>query len=317
MGNPVRLATARVAAKAKNVKINGAKLKALAAKFAAADSRVPLWPKKMHLETSNRGALLDYLVILDSLNFCFWSKKERWRFVYGRKEYNGYFALSLALKKFFEENPEKGNLDYFAEISFGEFKAILGGGKNLLFLRKRREIVRAVSRALLKLGGAEKFILSAGGKLSVLVPKIADVLPSFNDAVRYRGEKIYFWKRAQILAADIWGAFGGKGIGRFGDPEYLTAFADYKLPQILYFCGVLEYSEKLTRKIEKRKIIPAGSEEETEIRAATVRAVELLAGELRRRGRKINPFQVDWILWDKSQKNKMTLPYHLTKTWFY
>ncbi len=317
MENPVREAVSWVVNRAENVRINRENLKALAAKIAAAKWRVPLWPKKMHLETNNRKALLDYLVILDALNFCFWSKKERWRFAYGKKEYAGYFALSLALKKKFEENPEKGNLDYFAKIPFGEFKAIFGGGKNLFFLKKRWQIARRVSRAVLKRGGSEKFVLSAGGRASVLIPKIAGELFSFGDVVRYRGKKIYFWKRAQILAADIRGAFGGRGAGRFKDPEYFSAFADYRLPQILCFLGVLEYSEKLKKKIEKRTIIPAGSEEEVEIRAAAVLAVELLAKELRGRGRKIHPFQIDWILWDKSRRVRMKTPHHLTKTRFY
>ncbi|MBI5148025.1 MAG: hypothetical protein HZA37_02635 [Parcubacteria group bacterium] len=318
MGNPVRKTAFWVARQAKNAKINREKINALAAKWAAGDLRVPPWPKKMHLETKNKKALLDYLILLDSLNFCFWSKKERWLFIYRGRTYNGYFALSLALKKFFEENPEKGSIDYFPEISFKEFKAILGGGKGLLFLRERWRIARAVSRILLKkYGGVEKFILSVGGRLSVLVPKIAGELFSFNDVVRYRGKKVYLWKRAQITAADIWGAFGGRGIGHFQDLDYLTAFADYKLPQILYFWGILEYSEKLKNKIERRTIIPAGSEEEIEIRAATVAAVELLRKELAQRGKRLYPFQVDWILWDKSQRIKMKSPYHLTKTWFY
>lgn len=41
--------------------------------------------------------------------------------------------------------------------------------------------------------------------------------------------KVKFYKRAQILAADLWSCFEGKTYGEFHDiDEYLTMFADYR-----------------------------------------------------------------------------------------
>jgi hypothetical protein len=39
---------------------------------------------------------------------------------------------------------------------------------------------------------------------------------------------VSFWKRAQILVADIWACFEGKGLGTFHDIDSLTMFADYR-----------------------------------------------------------------------------------------
>jgi hypothetical protein len=39
---------------------------------------------------------------------------------------------------------------------------------------------------------------------------------------------VSFYKRAQILIADIWGCFEGKGLGFFEDIDHLTMFADYR-----------------------------------------------------------------------------------------
>jgi YHS domain-containing protein len=114
MINKARKTTFRIAKLSKEVGINKEKIAEIAKKWVGQDLSVPDWPKDMHLETDNPEEMLDYLIILDSLNFCFWSEKERWQIKYNGKNYNGYFALSLALKKFFEENPEKGNLKYFA-----------------------------------------------------------------------------------------------------------------------------------------------------------------------------------------------------------
>ncbi len=318
MGNLVRSTTLWVIKKAKDVKIDHNKIRETAEKWVKGKLTIPLWPAKFHLQTKSINKMLDYLILLDALNFCFWSKKEKWQIKYKNKKYNGYFALSLALKKFFEENPEKANLKYFSIISFKEFEEILQGGENLLFLEKRWHIARAVSSFLIKkYGNSENFINSANQKISILVPKIYKEIPFFNDIAYYKNQKIYFLKRAQILGSDIYGAFAGKGIGHFKDLDYLTAFADYKVPQILHSLGILEYSADLEKKIRNRIIIPAGSSQETEIRSSTIWAVEYLKKELAKLGKNFYSFEIDWILWNKSQKINIKTPYHLTKTIFY
>ncbi len=336
MENPVRETTFYVVKNSIDVKINRQKTAELALKWAKGKMDVPVWPKEFHLETKNPRSMLDYLIILDSLNFCFWQRneKERWFIIYNRQKYYGYFGLALALKLFFENNPEKADLKYFSKVSFRDFVSILGGGKNLLLLKKRWQIARMVSRKIIdQYGDSEKFILSAHHKLSELVPKISSELFSFNDVVHYRGKKVYILKRAQILPADIWGAFDGKGIGYFEDLEYLTAFADYKLPQILNYWGILEYSPKLLKKVKNKTLIKKDSTEEIEIRSCTIWAVEYLKKELEKLGHKFFSFQIDWILWNKSQSfNKLrtgyergrmdqeiriSTPYHLTKTFYY
>lgn len=329
MENPVRETTLEVVKKLKEVKINQEKIKEVAKSWVKEGVKVPAWPVEYSLKTDNAQKMLDYLIILDSLNFCYWpasalrvpagkNKKRRWEFFYKGEKYNGYFAWSLALKKFFEENPGKGNLDYFSKISFKNFKEILQGGANLQLLKKRWEIAQKVSCALIeKYGDSLNFLESSKGKASLLLPKIYKELPYFDDFSFCRGKKVYFLKRAQILISEIYGAFSGRDFGHFEDLGYLTCFPDYKVPQILNNLGILEYSQGLERKIKNKVLIPAGSPEETEIRSATVWAVEYLEREMTELGKEFYAFQVDWILWDKSHKDEMKNPYHLTKTIFY
>ena len=61
--------------------------------------------------------------------------------------------------------------------------------------------------------------------------------------------KIY--KRVQILVADIWACFEGKGIGEFTDIDSITMFADYRVPQILVHLGAMRYSDKLMKQYAK------------------------------------------------------------------
>lgn len=39
---------------------------------------------------------------------------------------------------------------------------------------------------------------------------------------------VRFWKRVQILAADVWACFEGQGLGTFNDIDHITMFADYR-----------------------------------------------------------------------------------------
>lgn len=318
--NPVLASTLWVVEQAKTVKINKRALKKIAEQWGRQKIPIITWDRTKHLCTEDENLLLTYIFVLDSLNFCFWAQKgKRWTIRYEDKEYNGYWALALALKIFFEKEPNKANFEYFSKISFNEFKTILQGGERLLFLKKRWQILRQVSKVIQNnyQGNIKNFVLSAGHKCANLVLKIAKELPSFNDETQYNGRKIYFWKRAQILAGDIWGALQGKGLGNFNDLEYLTAFADYKIPQLLYYWKVLEYAPSLERKIKNRILIPTGSCEEIEIRSCTIWAVEELKQALTKFGKKLNSFQIDWLLWNKSKSIEMPNNYHLTKTIFY
>jgi hypothetical protein len=58
--------------------------------------------------------------------------------------------------------------------------------------------------------------------VKVLVPNSIFWLPVVNESVK-------FYKRAQILVADLWACFEGKSYGEFHDlNEYVTMFADYR-----------------------------------------------------------------------------------------
>ena len=119
---------------------------------------------------------------------------------------------------------------------------------------------------------------------------------------------MFFYKRAQILAADVWAAYGRRAppapgapphaadAAAFGDIGRLTMFADYRVPQLLRAWPgaagaagaavapgagagggcVLEYAPDLARRVDGGELLTAGCAEEVEIRAATVQAVELL-----------------------------------------
>jgi hypothetical protein len=99
-----------------------------------------------------------------------------------------------------------------------------------------------------------------------LVRRLAADFSSFRDQATYRGEEVFFYKRAQLLASDLHGALGGKRLGSFRDLKELTAFADYKLPQVLRHVGVFKYAPDLAEKVDRMTELDPGGEEEVEIR---------------------------------------------------
>lgn len=96
----------------------------------------------------------------------------------------------------------------------------------------------------------------------------------FRDHSVYKGHQVFLYKRAQIFIADLWGAFKGQSYGEFNDIGSITIMADYIVPAVLRQLGVLRYSSTLASTIEANSEIGPGSEEEVELRACSVHAVE-------------------------------------------
>lgn len=69
---------------------------------------------------------------------------------------------------------------------------------------------------------------------------------------------MFFYKRAQIFIADVWGGFKGQGLGAFDDIDALTMFADYRVPVVLKHMGILHYSDGLQAKVDAKEVLPAG-----------------------------------------------------------
>ncbi|TMC84749.1 MAG: hypothetical protein E6J10_09115, partial [Chloroflexi bacterium] len=94
-------------------------------------------------------------------------------------------------------------------------------------------------------------------------------------------------------------------------------FADYKLPQVLRHFGVLEYHPTLAERIDNQQLLEAGSEEEVEIRAATIWACELLRREMIRQDHPVTAAEIDLRLWLLGQNSSEMRPYHRTRTIYY
>ena len=305
----------------RDVLINRKELGRFVRKLLSRDIQSPQWDPSYHYRDDTEKTVF-YLLILDTINFCFWPPKgkKKWEFDYQAESLSGYYALAASLKRALESNLPITDAQYLALLSMSRIKKLLGGKGELQLLEDRCKALNELGHILLEEydGAACRLVEAAGNSALSLARVLAEKFSSFNDYSYYQGRKIFFYKRAQIFTADLYGAFNGKKWGYFTDMDKITAFADYKLPQVLRHVGVLRYSSKLKKKVDSGILIDPGCPEEIEIRANTIYAVELIRRELDLNGKSLKAFEIDWFLWNLGQENAYReKPYHKTATVFY
>eukprot|EP00884_Botryococcus_braunii_P015204 jgi/Botrbrau1/23685/Bobra.55_2s0065.1 len=269
---------------------------------------------------------VQYLLVVDALNFCFWLD--------GELEYED---LAGGLKRAMEREPRAFEAVQLASITADGLSEMVGWKRPLPQLEERARLMREVGRGLLRQygGQAANLVRSASGSAVRLVEAVTAAFPGFRDHAIYRGRQVFFYKRAQIFVGDIWGAFGGEGLGRFEDIDQVTMFADYRVPVVLRQMGILTYSPALADKVDTRQELMAGSEDEIEIRAATIQAVEAIRKQLASRqgyhdswppgtqhsvnvGAPLLAVHLDWWLWEKGEVERTSAdPHHRVRTIFY
>jgi hypothetical protein len=171
---------------------------------------------------------------------------------------------------------------------------------DVLAMPPEHRLTQLYAQALNQLGAFLPALGALGDSADAFAERLT-AMPFFAD----RG----FYKRAQIAAHDLHLA----GVAEFADVHRLTVFADNLLPHVLRLDGVLHYSDALAARIDAGVELPAGSDEESELRACTVHACERLAQRLG-----VMPATLDNWLWNRGQ----TAPYsdrpaHVTRSVYY
>jgi hypothetical protein len=253
-----------------------------------------------------------YVMLIDAINFCFWPT-----------EGFEYEQLASNVAKVFRESPEAVSPSQLAKVDAATLQAWVGGFE-LNQLEERARMLRQLGEVLDASfdGSAAKFVATAGGSAVELTRLVSAWLPGFRDETVYRGMLVPLYKRAQIFVGDVWAAFGRNTesghFASFHDIGALTMFADYRIPQLLAAEGVLVYAPPLAEAIAAQRCVEYGSEEETEIRACTVVAVEKLRALAAARGVAWTSVEIDWKLWQIGEESLDTLPpHHRTLTVFY
>jgi hypothetical protein len=302
---------------ASSVHIDDAALARLGVELAAV-ADPPAWGAP-HLAASWAPAedVASWTLLLSALNFSFWQDEPRWR-VQGA---DGYMALAFALRRAYDFGMPVAQPAAWASWSVADLGRVLqgdAGGPAAPPMLAERHAVAAELGAWLRdaFGGSGLAALQAAPSAFEFAQTLATTLRLFRDIAEYRGRRVPLLKRAQIAAHDCGAALGASCPPGLRDRSGLTAFADYKLPQVLRAAGVFVYASLLAARVDALELLAPDSEEEVEIRACTVVAVERLVDVLRAHGRDVDAPLVDSMLWWRGQ-GMHTQPYHRVRTIWY
>jgi hypothetical protein len=323
--------TAPVAQGATLVRIDKAAVRRFAEALGGRGTRPGVQPgaappeEALHCTFLAPRARLNYLLALEALNFCFWDAEPRWRVRWRGAAHDGYWALAAALQRAIVEDAlPVWDAHWLARLSASALAHLLRGeGRSPPLLEARLAHLREAGAVLQGRWGGQfaNLVAAAGGDAVALALQIVAEFPSFRDEAAWQGRTVRFYKRAQICAADLARLLTDHPLGRLRGLERLTAFADYKVPQVLRKEGVLVPAPALAARIDRGDELPAGSAEEVELRAATIWAVEWIARALNRQLAAglpaVSAADVDYLLWTAGQEKTGLPPYHRTRTVYY
>jgi hypothetical protein len=298
----VRRHAAAVAAAATYVHIEHTLIDEYVSKLPLDRVRAPELDAATHYLAEPEGTLA-YVVQLDAINFGsgYFPRLTK------RPGMSGYFTVAASLKDYFEAHGPLSTAD-LQKLNQSDVTRIFGQDAQQTDPAVA-ELMELFTQALNDLGGyvEERFggsfhglIDSADGSAERLAGSLAE-MPFYRD--------VGFYKRAQLTAADLATA----GVAEFDDLDRLTIFADNLVPHVLRVDGILSYEAGLLERINQEELIPKGSREELEIRAAALHAVELIATRTN-----VTSMQLDYLLWNRGQEAAYkALPRHRTRTVFY
>ncbi|XP_061116855.1 queuosine salvage protein [Conger conger] len=276
---------------------------------------------------------INWVFVVDTMNFSFWPDREdqQCTVTHRGSTYSGYMALCAAVTRAMDEGVPITDAAYMASVSLEALGRVLRSdtATPMPMLEERRRALNEGGALLLRYGGSLRRFLAAGDARDApsLIRRIVDNLPSYRDEAQHEGKKIAFYKRAQILLADFWGIMEARGEGSIPDLDYLTMFADYRVPQALVYLGVLRYSDSLMSTLKEGALLPSGDRREVEIRGCSIWCVERIKTELwklveQRDGQRshINSALIDFYLWPYAKehsKEMAHIPIHHTRCIYY
>lgn len=275
---------------------------------------------------------LNWVFVVDTMNFSFWPEtdSEQCEVTYKGTTYTGYMTLCAAITRAMDEGVPITDPKYFSQMSLEELAHVLRSDNNtaMPMLQERHQVLTEGGLMLLQHGGSfRSFISQAGNDARRMVELIVEKIPSYRDEAAYEGKRISFYKRAQILVADSWGIMEARGEGDLVNMDWLTMFADYRVPQALVHLGVLRYSDALMQALKNGELLSPGDRREVEIRGCSIWSVELIKERLcklvqERDGQTcaINSAIIDFYLWPYAKqrhKEMAHIPIHHTRSVYY
>jgi hypothetical protein len=285
----VRDACAWVAARAELVRIEEGTIEEYAVTLPAATDLGDPDPRTQLLE-GDRETLAAFAICLGAINF----GSGWWPTIRKRPGLSGYSTIAAGVTEHFRE-AGAWTATELTRIHAADIAAVVDQDADHPLMPQFAASLRDVgSHLLADHGGRFEALVDAAAGSAVDLAGLLSSWPAFADVSIYMERPVPFFKRAQLVAADVDRA----GIASFPDRNRLTAFADNLVPHVLRVDGVLQLDRDLKDAIEAEELLLHGSAAEVELRACAVHAVELLAAHRP----DLTPAEIDAALWNRGRE---------------
>ena len=304
------------------------------------------WSKhELHPKAKDESTV-NFIFLMDLLNFSFWSEEgEPFAVEYRGRKWTGYWSLVACIQRALGESIAITSPSFWvdeAQCTDDLLRHVFRSSTSttIPLLDGRMHLMREAGSVLQRKydGAFAKCIEEASGSAAALVNLVVDNFSMFDDRHTFEGKFVRFQKRAQILVADLWACFEGESFGTFSDIDQITMFAgetpgcltisrltisDYRIPQMLYTLGCISYSPPLETQIRKLKIIESGHSWEIQLRGCSIWCIELLRREIKRRhsDSNLNAILIDFFLYDTIKESEAkgveSIPHHRTRSIWY
>jgi hypothetical protein len=319
--SPVLESVRPVVDDARHVAIDPGAIDSVARWMAVEDFDAPLGGPQFDVGLAGDD-LIDWTLLNDALNFAFTDFETGRRFDATWR--GATWADSDAMHACFARALDAGVpvLDgaWMARVDRAELGRIFDGAIEMPMLDRRVEILNGIGTALIERYGGRfhEFVADCAPAMYAegdgLLERLVAEFPRFDDVSVYHGHTVRFHKLAQL---GLWGLHRTRVVPLV-DIGAMTAFADYIVPLALRAMGILVYAPELAGAVDSRTPIPRDSDEEIEIRAATLWATAELTEAVNARRpvdmRLVIP-QIDFRLWNSYHAT--FAPHHLTRTIMY
>lgn len=260
---------------------------------------------------------IDYICWINTVNFAFTNFQPPWnKFSVENKDptgkpWDGAFAMGASFMRAHKEGIRVFDAEYMARISLEDVRHIFRSvdpGHSIPMIRERWKIFHEIGKALLRKYNGTWIKLFLDGNWRAfdrgkgIVERLVADFPSFRDERFYKGHRLVFNKRAQLLVMIYHGRAVNSGarMPEIKDIGDIGPICDYELPKVLEFpdVRVLEYSLLMKAKIENHHIFMPGEPMETENRLSTAYVLKRICDEVG-----INMAQADYYVWNRGRKS--------------
>lgn len=303
----IKESTKYVSDNSKYVKINYEKLDEIIEAGEFGNIRYWLDTNPFGILEMNYRDIINFLLVYHTIgDFCFWGDP-KWEIETENGNLDGSYAIMYILINRYNENKDMN-------MSYEEFSGLLKGNVEIPLLKERYNCLLEMNNYLDGIGKDFYDEIKEKNEDIELLEYIVNTFNYFCDESIYNGTKIYFYKRAQLLVSDI---LHVRKLVEMVDVDYsnLVGCADYKIPQVMYSLGILEYDYELEFKLARKDEIVENSDYEVEIRANGLVVIDYIYEKLNSNICRMDINDYIWLL--GQDKSKMTKNYHRTRTIHY